>query len=275
MTLDQGAAFELIAHHDGWHEGDAIRFAGHESEHGHVIDLGGNDGTDAGLIHEHVEGGADAAFEAGEDDGRFAQVFGEAKRLHAAGFVADEAHGLLIEQMTVPAGLGIAAHGGVGKHNMGGAGLELGQKLTQRAGMDDEFDVVAGDERAQEGELEVSRQIRGCADAEEAAAAFGAVLQQVGEFLAAAEDGVGILECDLAGLGEHEGLVLPLKQRLAEIFLQTAKLDAEGRLRELEVLRGLREAALVGDGAEGTEVVVVQKGHDGMLLAKRTIPGKT
>jgi hypothetical protein len=31
----------------------------------------------------------------------------------------------------------------------------------------------------------------------------------------------------------------------------------------------------MGDGAEVAEVVVVQKGHEVMLLAKRTIPGKT
>jgi hypothetical protein len=72
---------------------------------------------------------------------------------------------------------------------------------------------------------------------------------------------VRVFEGDASGLGEHERLAASLKKRMAEAGLQRPELDAEGRLGELQVPGGAGEAALMGDGAEIAQVVVVEEGH--------------
>ncbi len=257
VALHEHAAFEFVFNHGGWHEGDAVGLAGHEAEHGHVVHLCSNDRADTRLIHEHVEGNADAAFDAGQNNGDGAEVCGKTERLHAALFKTDKADGLLIEQMTVPAGICIAAGGGVGEQDVEAVALKLVEKLAQSAGVDHKLHVITRDKRTEKAELKVWGEIGRGANAQEAAAAPGTVFQEVGELFAAAEYGVCVIEGDSSGFSEDEGFVLPFKKGLAEAFLQAAKLHTEGGLGKLKYLRSLGEAALGGDGTEVTEMVVV------------------
>jgi len=52
--------------------------------------------------------------------------------------------------------------------------------------------------------------------------------QGVEEFLAAAEDRLGVVEGEASCLGEFQALLAPLEKRLAEVLLELAQLDAQG-----------------------------------------------
>ena len=138
---------------------------------------------------------------------------------------------------------------------------QLRQQLAQRPGVQHQIDIVTTEQRPQPAELEVARERGDRADTHYGAARARAALQHAHQLLAGAEDRVGVLEGDAARLREVDAPVVPLEERLPEALLQLAQLHRQRRGRDVQPCCGAREAALVGDGAEIAQVVVVQDGH--------------
>ena len=80
-----------------------------------------------------VEGGADVAVEAGQQDALAREVGGELEFFVVGAGTADQADRLLVEPVTVQGALIIAADIAVGQHHIQHVGLKLGEQVTQAA----------------------------------------------------------------------------------------------------------------------------------------------
>ena len=174
----------------------------------------------------------------------------------------------------MPIGFGVTVHRQVRKDGIEGVGVELGEQVAKVAGADDQFHVVATNQRTQESKLKVAREGGDRADAEDLAAVGGPILEHIEKILARAEDGLGVVERDPPSFGEDERFVLPVKKRLAETLFKTAELGAQRRLRKIQPRGSARQAPLVGDRAKISEMMVIQERHP-ILLLNRTILRKT
>ncbi len=70
-----------------------------------------------------------------------------------------------------------------------------------------------------------------------------------------------MVEGDAPGLGEREPPPLAQEEIMPERRLEGAQLRRERRLREVQPARGAGQRAVMGDGAEETQVMQVQDGH--------------
>ncbi len=145
----------------------------------------------------------------------------------------------------MPSGFGVAPDREVREHEVDGVGLELSEELAQGTRPHHHLDIRPHEKRTKELELEVPRQGRHRADAQDAAAGRGPVLQGVDHLLAGSEDRLRVVERDASGLGEAEPLVAPLEQFLAQAFLELPELDAERRRREPQQFGRMGEVASV------------------------------
>ena len=87
------------------------------------------------------------------------------------------------------------------------------------------------------------------------------LLHDAGKLLAELEDLVGVLEDELARLGEADGPSGAAEERRAECPFQRRHLSADGRLRQLQQLAGTSDAPFAGHGPEIQQMVVVQPVH--------------
>ena len=223
-------------------------------------------------FQDPVEGDADVAVEARQQQRLGGEVVREAERRAAPPRMADEADGLFVEEMVAQRRAGVARRGAVRQDDVDGVGLKLREEVAEVARADDEFDVLAADERAQEFELEVARQGRQGAHPQNLPARDRTAAQGAHQLLAGREDGVGIVESDAPRLRQDEPPADPLEQRMAHLALELLDLHRQGRLRQVQLLGGTRQAALVGDGPEVAQVVEVKVPH--IVLLKRTIHAK-
>ena len=86
--------------------------------------------------------------------------------------------------------------------------------------------------------------------------------QRVHHLAPGRKDLFGVAIDELAGLGEHQGAALAREEIFVEGGFQFSDLPAERRLREMQHLGGLRDAAFFGDRVEAEQVVIVQPFHD-------------
>jgi hypothetical protein len=108
--FDEDATLEFACDDDRRHEGEAGAFAGEEAEHGHVVDFRSDDGLDAVLFEEQVEGDTDVAIEAWEHQRGVLEVLRKTESGAFSGGGAHQADGLLVEQTALPRCLGIASN---------------------------------------------------------------------------------------------------------------------------------------------------------------------
>jgi len=177
----------------------------------------------------------------------------------------DQAQALFGQVVSHERGHGIALRGLVHQHDIQ---VEVGQCLQQLRGAaraQDDLHIRPPEQRAQETDLEVARQGRQRAHPQ-GLARLPALVQRCQQLFAAGEDRVGVVERDPAGLREVQLAAAALEQVVTEAALELADLHRQGRLREVQVLRGPCEAALVCDGAEVAQVVVVQPCHNRSIL---------
>jgi hypothetical protein len=160
------------------------------------------------------------------------------------------------------------AGGDVGQDDVDEVGLHEPQHLPEGARADHDLHVVAAEERLQEAELEVPGE-RGERPHPEHLALAPALAQGALQLGAAGEDGVGVVEGDAAGHGEHELLPPPVEQGVPELRLQLLDLHGDRRLRDVQARRGPSEVVRVRDRPEVVEVVVVE--HRAAILFHRTI----
>ncbi len=72
-----------------------------------------------------------------------------------------------------------------------------------------------------------------------------------------ADRAVDALQQRDAGLGQLHPPPVPGEERQADLRLQQADLAGEGRLRQVQPVRGAAEGAGIGDLAEGTELLQI------------------
>ncbi len=104
---------EFACDDDGRHEGEAGAFAGEEAEHGHVVDFRSDDGLDAVLFEEQVEGDTDVAIEAWEHQRGVLEVLRKTESGAPSGGGAHQTDRLFVEQAAVPWRFGVASNGEV------------------------------------------------------------------------------------------------------------------------------------------------------------------
>lgn len=78
------------------------------------------------------------------------------------------------------------------------------------------------------------------------------------QFVARRVHGLGMFKGDPAGIGQMQLAPTPVKERLAQPCFQLCKLFAQGGLRDLQLRRCLRHAAMARDHPEMPQVVVIQ-----------------
>ena len=262
MGLDQFTALDFIAYHHRRNQCETFALAGEETEHGHVIELGEDAGSDSGGCEDLVEAGAGVAFEAGEDDGDVLEVVGELEfGALLPGDGTDEADRFLGEEMAVPGGGVVGSGVLVGEDQVDLVCLKEEEEIAEVAGATDDFDIGSVECGAEEFELEVAGEGGDGAEAEDLATAARSVLHDIHEFLTGAPDGFGIIEGDLAGLGEDETAAGALEEIVAEVLFELPELDAEGRGGEVQFFCGAGEAEFAGDDAEIAQVMIIQEAH--------------
>jgi hypothetical protein len=123
-------------------------------------------------------------------------------------------------------------------------------------------DLDAGVERGLEDAVR-DRFRHGIADADGEAqrAAGDLAAHRLDEAIAEREDLVGDVSDGLADLGEHEASALAAEQRLAELVRELRELLGDRGLRDAQLRRRARHAALARDDPEVAEVVKVQAVH--------------
>ena len=94
-------------------------------------------------------------------------------------------------------------------------------------------------------------------------------MQGAQQFITSLENGIGIVERDLTGLGQDEFLAHALEERVAYLMLKFLDLNRQRRLRQVHVLGGPCETAFMRDRPEIVKVVEVEISH--IVLFKRTI----
>lgn len=254
-NFDQRLVFEFVSHDHAGDQGEGITLAGDEAEHGHVLDLGDDDGADAGAGEEGIELAAQVVFGGGKDDPATIEIAGEAEALGTAP-VGHEAGFLFVQQAAEPGGGGVAGGGLVGEDEVEGVGLHLQQQFGEAAGADDDFGLGVIEDRAEELDLEIAGEGGDGTDADDGAAG-GAVAEGIREFLAGAEDDLGVGEGDAAGLGEEEFFLGAFEERGAEFGFEGTDLDADGGGGDAEAFSGAFESAGAADLVEIAQVVVV------------------
>ncbi len=265
MGLDQFTALDFIAHDHRRNQCETFAFAGEETEHGHVIELGEDAGTDACGCEDLIEAGAGVAFEAGEDDGDVLKVGWEPE--FGALFPCDgtdEADGFFGEKVAMPGGGVVAAGVLVGEDEVDLMGLKEEEEIAQVARAANDLDVGSVQGGAEELELEVAGEGGDSAETEDLSTAARAVLHDIHEFLTGATDGFGIVEGDLAGLGEDEAAAGALEEFVAEVLFELTELDAECWGREVQFFGGASEAEFAGDDAEIAQVMIIEEAHAGL-----------
>ena len=132
------------------------------------------------------------------------------------------------------------------------------QQVAQRPGAHDDLDVVPAEDRAEEPDLEVPRECRQRADSQDQPPRHAAFVQRTDQLVAGGEDDVGMVERNAAGLGQVQLLAAPLEQSVPDLVLELPDLDRQRRLRDTEPLRGPGQVAVMRDGPEIAEVIVVE-----------------
>ena len=91
------------------------------------------------------------------------------------------------------------------------------------------------------------------------AAQVAHVLQRRQRLLFEGHEPLGVLEQDLAGVGQNAAAAGPIEQRLPNLVFQPADDLADSRLRPIQRLGGLREAAFPDDGHERLELEEIHR----------------
>ena len=128
-----------------------------------------------------------------------------------------------------------------------------------------QLDLRPAHQRLQQSVLEIARQRGDGADPQRLSAGGAASLQKPDQLVAGAEDRVSVVERDATRLGQHEALAAALEQFLPHALLELPQLYRQRRLRDMQSLGGARQIALVCDGPEVAQVVVVQCWHENVL----------
>ncbi len=108
-------------------------------------------------------------------------------------------------------------------------------------------------------------------DAQRCPPGAAAVMQRILEFFADVEHALGVLEHEVADLGQLEPAPGAPPQRFADHRLEHADLAADRLRRHVQPLAGLGHAAAAADHPEVVQVLVVQRAgvHAGIVPKKR------
>jgi len=224
----EATGFELVLHNHGRQKRNGFGIPRDKAQHGHVVGLSGDEGSNASAFHDEVETGANVALDTGENHRDVAEVLGEAEgaALYKA-WLADQTDRLLVDQLTVQLSLRVAGHGAVGEDEVERVGAELGEELTRAGRVDDDLQLSIIERVAEEAELEIFGKRGDRSDAENVTVAAAAVLQRGEHFLAGFEDRVRIIQHHAALFGQNERFVLPVKKWTFEAFFQLFQLYPE------------------------------------------------
>ena len=162
----------------------------------------------------------DIAVQTRQQDRLAAKILREAERRFVGPRPADQADGLLVEQVIAKGRAGVALGGAIGENDVDGMGFELREQVARRAGAHDQFHIRATDQGTQELKLEVARQGRQRADPQDLAACERPPFKGAHQLVAGLEDGVGIIERDLTGLGQDEPLADTFEQRVTHLVFE-------------------------------------------------------
>ena len=123
--------------------------------------------------------------------------------------------------------------GAIGKNHVDSMSVELREQVACRTGTYDKLHIRATDQWTQEFKLEVARQGRKRADPQDLSACERPPCKGAHQLIAGLEDGVRIIERDLASLGQDEPLADTFEQRMTHLMFKFLDLHRQRRLRQV------------------------------------------
>lgn len=120
-------------------------------------------------------------------------------------------------------------------------------------------------ERLEKCELKIPRQ--SCQGSNAKYAPRRAVYRTEGadQFVTGSKNRIGMIEGNTTGFRQDKLPAASFKQRMSELRLEFLNLNGQCRLRNAEQLRCAGKIALVSDGPEVTQVMIIQPVHKNIL----------
>ena len=260
VELDQRSRFQLALDDDRREHGQPRALPRQKTHHRHVLHLRRDLRRHVKPRHKRIELLANPAFPRGQDDRIKGKPRREARFALGRTGPPDQAHPLRRDQMGDERRRRIGSGGLVQQHDIEVQAFEPAEQIRHAARTQDHLHIRPRNGRPQEFHLEIARQGGERTDADRAPG-HARALQRFDELLARGKDPVRMVERDPPRLGQDELPPAPLEERMAEPLFELLDLDGERRLRKVQPFGGARQVAVMGDGAEIAQVVIVHLAH--------------